>query len=234
MLFRRIILNALLVGLVAGVLLSVLQFVAIDDIIIGAEQYEAAVEESAGPISQWEPDDGLQRTALTLVSNVFAGIGFSAVLLALMSQLQSQGIAKLNTFKGFLWGLAGYTAFFAAPGIGLPPEIPGVDAASLQQRQLWWLLAVICVGGGLLLLAFAKNKFKPLGGVSLFIPYLVGAPHHDGPAFSHADLAVIESLNALHHEFILASGLSNLVFWVVLGSACAWALNRWVLVDEYS
>jgi len=177
----------------------------------------------------WGPEDGLERTLYTLLANVLAGIGFAAILLAVMSQLQLQGVTKLSIVKGFAWGAAGFIAFFAAPGIGLPPEIPGIEAAPLENRQSWWLLTVLASGIGIGTLAFAKSYFKLIGLVLIAVPYLIGAPHPTGPEFMHPDANAVAILTDLHHQFIIASGITNLIFWLALGSLCAWAVNRHVL-----
>lgn len=235
MIFRRIIYNALLVGLMAGILLSAMQIMGVNPIIFSAESFEVEEAHSHGSHAHseeaWAPADGKERTLYTVVANVFAGIGFAAILLALMSQLQLQGMTQLTVVKGLLWGILGFTAFFLAPGIGVPPEIPGIEAAPVEHRQLWWLLAVGSVGLGILILAFAPIKYKALGIIALILPYAVPIPHHEGPAFAHPDPAAVETLTALHQKFILLSGASNLVFWLALGAACAWVLNQWVLKD---
>jgi len=177
----------------------------------------------------WGPEDGLERTLYTLLANVLAGIGFAAILLAVMSQLQLQGLTKLSVVKGLAWGAAGFIAFFAAPGIGLPPEIPGIEAAPLDNRQSWWLLTVVASGIGIGTLAFAKSYFKSVGLALLALPYLIGAPHPAGPEFMHPDANAVAILTDLHHQFIIASGVTNLIFWLALGSLCAWAVNRYVL-----
>lgn len=241
MVFRRIVFNALLVGVLAGLLLSAAQIIAVNPIIFAAEAYEVpevqvddhghhhAGHDHGHSAQEWAPEDGMQRTLFTVMSNVLAGIGFAAMLLALMSQLQVQGVARLTIAKGLLWGGAGFVAFFVAPGLGLPPEIPGIEAAPVEYRQLWWLLAVAGVGTGLLVLVFAPLKWKAVGVLLMTIPYVVRIPHHQGPAFAHPDPEAVERLAALHQQFIIASGISNVLFWLVLGALCAWALKRSVL-----
>lgn len=240
MIFRRIIFNAIFVGLLTGILLSGVQLLGLTSIIFEAETYELVEEDyhhassdDASPHEHseeaWAPADGGERTFYTFVSNILAAIGFAALILSLMSQLQLQGVTKLSASKGLLWGVAGFAAFFIAPGLGLPPEIPGTEAAAIEQRQGWWILTVACVGMGLAVLAFAAVKLKVLGVLSIALPYFIGAPQIDGPEFSHPDPAAVEALTQLHHQFIIASGMSNLIFWVALGVACAWVLNKWVL-----
>ncbi|WP_020406279.1 CbtA family protein [Hahella ganghwensis] len=283
MIFRRIILNALFVGLLAGLFLSAAQMVGVAPIIFAAEEYElpegapvadssqlaAHSQEATGDSvhssqshqvstenhhgaeshshendhhssshghshgeDAWAPEDGAERTSYTLVSNIMASIGFAAVLLALMAQFQSLGITRINPVKGLYWGVAGFLAFFAAPGIGLPPEIPGIEAAPLSFRQEWWILTVIATGVGLAVLAFTPIKWKALGLVAIVVPFIIGAPHNDGPEFSHPDAGAVEALSGLHHDFIIASSLANLLFWVALGLLSAWVLNRRVLKDS--
>ncbi|BFM15804.1 hypothetical protein R50073_19870 [Maricurvus nonylphenolicus] len=311
MIFRSIITNALLLGLVTGIFLSITQQIGVTPIIFAAESFEqseaetdtseadvptttvvaeapaqetVSVEQSAhdhsthdhashdhgdshhdatdqaavaGPAEvqstvvqeqvdhhddhghshdadAWAPEDGAERTFYTYVSNVLAAIGFAAVLLALMAQVQLQGLAQVSIGRGLLWGGAGFIALFLVPGIGLPPEIPGIEAAVIGSRQNWWLLAVVSAAAGLGVIAFAPKFYKAGGAVLLALPFLIGAPHPAGPAFIHPDPKVVESLTNLHEQFIIASGISNLLFWLLLGAACAWVLNRWPLTNSES
>ena len=148
------------------------------------------------------------------------------MMLALMSQLQLQGSTSLSLPKGLLWGGAGFLIFFAAPGLGLPPEIPGIEAAAIEHRQSWWLLCVVATAAGLAVVAFAPGAGKWLAVPLLLLPFLVGAPHAEGPLFSQADEQVVLALTRLHQQFIVASALSNLAFWLVLGALCAWVVRR--------
>ena len=276
MLFRRIIINAIFAGVVAGLLLSLVQILTVNPIIFAAEAYEV-MEDSSSPAVQaireihtiepkiettaseghhddhghsqvhsqshsqvhsqshsnhqhshdgWAPEDGAERTSYTVFANIFAGIGFAAILLSLMSQIQMQSFTRLSSAKGLLWGVGGFMAFFVAPSIGMPPEIPGMIAAPIEHRQLWWMLAVLGVGLGLLLLAFAPIRWKSLGIVAIVLPYLVGVPHLHGGAFDHPDPLVVQELMTLQQDFILYSGFSNLLLWLALGSLCGWLLNR--------
>ena len=236
MIFRRIIYNALLVGLLTGLLLTVIQVISVNPIIFAAEAFEIEEAHDHGEHDHeaWAPEDGSERTLSTTIANISAGIGFAAILLALMSQVQmiraeANKLQPINMLKGCLWGLAGYVAVFVVPGIGLPPEIPGIQAAAVEHRQVWWTLAVICAAIGLAVIAFAAMKFKAIGLIFLAAPYLVGAPHYKGPEFVHPDPAAVSALEQLHQQFIVASGITNLLFWIALGVGCAWALNRFVM-----
>lgn len=235
MYFSRLILCALFAGLITGLILSVIHLFTVTPLIQAAEHYEIAEASDHGSHEHgdvtWSPEEGAERTFYTFASSVSGAIGFAAILLGLMSQLQLQGITKLSPVKGALWGLAGFIAFFAAPGIGLPPEIPGVEAVTVEHRQAWWLLTVIAVAIGICILAFSPLKFKAAGLISIALPYVIGAPQVDGVEFVHPDPAAIEALLELHQQFIVASSISNLCFWLVLGVACAIVLNKWVQTD---
>jgi cobalt transporter subunit CbtA len=228
MVFRQIIYNALLAGFIAGLLLSVAQVLIIDPIIFAAESYE--VEHDHGghdhASETWAPQNGSERTAFTVIANISAGIGFAAVLIAVMSQLQAMGLTTLSVAKGILWGLGGYAAMYVAPSIGLPPEIPGSEAAALESRQLWWVMAVVGVGAGLLAMVFGSIKIKIAGVVAIALPYIIGAPKHLGALFSHPAPDAVIALTALHERFLIVTGVGNLIFWIALGLVSGWAVSR--------
>jgi len=240
MMFRRTIYSALIVGLLAGLMLSLFQVLSVNPIIFEAEGFELEGTHDHGAYNHgshehsedaWAPADGLERTGYTVISNILAGIGFALVLLSVMSQVQLQGMTQVSRLKGLVWGSAGFLVFFLAPAIGLPPEIPGIEASPLEHRQSWWILTVIAVALGLMVLFFAPLKFKIAGVMCLVFPYLTEIPHAQGPAFIHPDPQAVATLTRLHQEFILASGVSNLAFWLVLGVISAWLLNKWILKD---
>ncbi|CAH0993372.1 hypothetical protein SIN8267_03521 [Sinobacterium norvegicum] len=242
MFFRGIIFNAILVGLLAGVVLTAVQLLSVVPIIFAAESYEVAEPVAAvashshaegvaahhHDTEAWGPKDGLERSLYTLLSNVLAGIGFAAVLLAVMAQLSVHRLVSPTLAAGVLWGLSGFIAFFIWPAIGLPPEIPGVEAAALEYRQVWWVLAVACAAAALAIAAFAPVIVKIAAVLVAAVPFIIGAPHADLPMFSHEDPAAVDALTRLHEQFVVASGLTNLLFWLVLGLSAAFAVRRLV------
>ena len=235
MLFRRIVFTALLVGICSSLVLTLFQQFFVSPIIFAAEVYEhAAPLDLHSGESAWAPSEGGERLLYSALSNAMVGIGFAALLLALMSQLQIAGLTRLTTKKGALWGCAGFITLFAAPSLGLVPEIPGIEAAVLEYRQLWWLFTVICTACALGLLAFIASPYRYLAVLLLFVPHFIGAPLISGPHFLHAAPEDVLALTALHHDFILATGVTNFIFWVVLGLISAWSVNRWVLVNVES
>jgi len=240
MFFRRLVLASLLVGLVSGLFLTLGQQWQVAPIIFEAEVFEVepeVVEQEVGShgsdhnhdAQAWAPEDGVERFLYSGLSNVLVAIGFSALLIAIMAQLQLSGTTRLTALKGMVWGGAGFIAFFVAPGLGLPPEIPGGEAAALENRQGWWVMTIFLTSAGLAALAFAPTLVKIGGLVLLATPHLIGAPHLSGPEFSHPDSLAVQALMSLHSEFIVASAITNAVFWLVLGLLSAWLLNKWVL-----
>lgn len=244
--FRSLILSACLIGVVLGFTTTAVQQLGVAPIILAAEQYEGAEEpaaadhahEAAGESEHdheataghhggetWAPDNGAERIFYSTISNVLAGIGFSAVLLVLMNQLRERGYVRLTPARGILCGAVSYLAIFLLPAFGLPPEVPGAAAAQLESRQVWWLFTAVMAAVGLGLLFLAPNWKKLLGLPLLVVPYFF-VPVHEGAMFSNPDPAAVEALENLHHEFIWASGLTNLVFWLLAGLLCAIALKR--------
>ncbi|MEC7965125.1 MAG: CbtA family protein, partial [Pseudomonadota bacterium] len=81
--------------------------------------------------------------------------------------------------------IAGYIAFHFAPAVSLPPELPGVAAADVVDRQIWWFGTVISAAIAMALIGFGSG-WAAWGGaaVLLLAPHLIGAPqpeHFAGP-----------------------------------------------------
>ncbi|MFV2060889.1 MAG: CbtA family protein [Gammaproteobacteria bacterium] len=213
---RKLLLPGFISGIIAGILLSLMQHYNVIPLILEAETYEvqanqhshttATPEHDANQAQpEWAPKDGSERTLFTFMTNILLGIGFSLLLISLMTATHFSGWQS-----GLLWGLAGFSVFYLAPGLGLPPELPGAVQANLEQRQLWWTATVVstAVGLGLLFLNPAVT-FRLLG--ALFII----APH-----FFTSNIAM-EATSPVPEElirsFIIATSFSNLVFWLVIG-----------------
>ncbi|MER2510527.1 CbtA family protein [Amaricoccus sp.] len=235
---RNMFFVAALAGLAAGVVMTILQFFATVPLILEAETFEnaapAAIEahdHAATPADgaamtamtaahahedeEWAPADGFQRMGLTAVANIVTAIGFGLLLVA--ASEFAGGIASPR--QGVLWGLAGFAVFTLAPGLGLPPELPAMPAADLAARQIWWFACVALTAGGLGLIAFGRSDWLALLGAALLVlPHLIGAPQPD----SHAS-PIPENL---HHSFVVAVTVTNLVFWVLLGAAVSLVRRR--------
>ena len=245
MLFRRVVLSALLVGVLAGLLLSVVQRWQVIPIIETAERFAQAQAPQAEhahaghdhSAEAWQPAEGAERAAYTVLSNVLTAIGFALIILAAMAATlrsaaiaRCQAVTRLDWLSGLLWGLAGYVTFFVAPALGLPPEIPGAESAPLEARQLWWVFTVLFTAAGLAGAVFGKSHWRWAALGLIIVPHLVGAPSPAGDPFAGHPPAVATELAALARQFVWATALANAVLWLALGLASIWAA-RWVLKD---
>ncbi|MER9304985.1 CbtA family protein [Mesorhizobium sp. M0293] len=232
-LFRNVVFIAAIAGLVAGVVLACMQAYATVPLILKAEVYEQAggghhhdhaapaptdsnATSTAAPAAEvapaaedegWAPADGFERFAFSVLANIVTGIGFALILVA-VSEFAG-GIGGWR--QGVFWGLAGFAVFTLAPGLGLPPELPAMPAADLTERQIWWWATVAATAAGLGLIAFRKSLPLAILAVALIVaPHIVGAPQPDS-----FETPIPEGL---HHQFVVAVTVTNLVFWLVLGA----------------
>ena len=145
--------------------------------------------------------------AFTVAANVVTAVGFALLLVAASDF--AGGIAGWR--GGLLWGLAGFAVFTLAPGLGLPPELPAMPAAELFPRQVWWIGTVAATAAGLALIFLGKSPALAAVGIALLVlPHLVGAPQ---PASYESPIP-----EGLHHRFVVAVTVTNLVFWALLGT----------------
>ncbi|TFF06874.1 cobalt transporter [Pseudomonas sp. BCA14] len=224
---KRIAQTAGFTGLLAALLLTLLQSFWVAPLILQAETFEKAPATAevthahadgtaahTHDAEAWEPEDGWQRVLSTTGGNLVVAVGF-ALMLAGLYTLR----APTRTAQGLLWGLAGYATFVLAPTLGLPPELPGTAAADLAQRQIWWIGTAASTAAGIALLVFGRNwLLKVLGVAILAVPHVIGAPQPE----VHSMLAP----EALEAQFKIASQLTNVLFWLALGLISAWLFRR--------
>ncbi len=223
----RIFLAALVAGLLAGIFVSGAQMLKVVPLIHMAEQYEGDVSTPAAHShdsastedhhhgNAWAPEDGFERMAFTLMTNVLVGVGFGLLLAAGMA-LRGHKVGWRN---GIIWGGCGYLAFSFLPALGLPPELPGMAAGDLAGRQIWWLMAAAASAGGIALILLApKWAFRVLGAALLIIPHFVGAPHpHEFGGNVPAELAA---------QYVTASLVTAGLFWLLLGALVGQFIDR--------
>jgi cobalt transporter subunit CbtA len=225
-LFQRIFFAALLSGLVAGIGMSALQQWRVAPLILQAEVYEnAAPAEHADAAAStehdhdeeaWAPQDGAERIFYTVLADLLAAIGF-ALILAALSVLTGIEISAAN---GVLWGLAGFTVFQLAPAFGLPPELPGMPAADLVARQIWWWGCALATATAIFgVVRFRSWPAVTIGMVLILLPHLIGAPQlageHDSgvPAY-------------LATAFAASTLFTGAAFWLALGPLLGWVNER--------
>ncbi|MEY8204134.1 MAG: CbtA family protein [Bermanella sp.] len=233
--FRNLVFAALAVGILSGLVLALVQQVAVTPTILAAEAFEIseAAPEAHGhghaahshDAEAWAPEDGAERIFYTTVANILSAIGFALLILSAMAYS-----GKGNLKNGVLWGLAGYISFFVAPAMGLHPEIPGMEAANLQGRQGWWLITVLSTAAGLALIAFGQASLKVGGIVLLMIPHVLGAPLPETHGFAHPDAQAVAALEKLAHSFLQSTAIANGVFWLVLGVSSGYLVNKFGII----
>jgi cobalt transporter subunit CbtA len=173
---------------------------------------ETAPEEEA-----WAPQGGAERTLFTFLASIVAGAGLAAIL-AGVSLLSGVNITPRN---GLLWGLAGFLAVHLAPAAGLAPELPGMPAADLVARQVWWVGTIIATAVGIWLFTQRSEMWAKVAAVILVaLPHIIGAPqpptHESGvPA-------------GLSAEFAANTLAAAAVLWLAIGTFLGFAMNHFV------
>ncbi len=218
----RIIVSALFAGAAAGLLAGLLQLIFVQPVLLHAELYEGGdLQHFGGAIVSAHPElPGFEpvRDLLSVIFTMLTYTGYALLLVALMSLAEDRG-ARIEPRTGIIWGIAGYIAFHLAPGFSLAPEVPGVAAAEVGARQVWWFATVAASGLALWLIAFGRAL--PLYGLAallLMAPHLIGAPEPE--AFAGT---VPPEIAALFAARALGVGLAA---WVLLGTFAAYFWQR--------
>jgi cobalt transporter subunit CbtA len=217
--FRRLVFAALCAGLLSGGFATMAHQIATVPLILEAETYEKSAAHASAAAhehpSTWEPANGVERTAYTLLADILTGVGFALLVGA---GLTLRG-GEVGWRQGLLWGLAGFATFTVAPSLGLPPQLPGSEAAPLFDRQLWWLGTTAATGCALALIAFtARARWTILAAVLIVLPHLYGAPEPPG------QMAAAPA--AFAHHFIIAATVVNFLFWLILGASTGYFHER--------
>lgn len=263
MLFRRLFLCALAVGLLTGLFDSLVQRWQVVPLIAAAEVLETAAEPAQPSAEQapapaaghvhihadgaahshtanaaaWSPQAGVERTAYTVLANVLNAVGTALLLLALMAFMSRQRAGHgpsapqsvgTTVRHGLLWGGAAWVCLFALPALGLPPELPGMQAAELHTRQLWWVLAAACGAGGLAVLFMARGNWRVLGLAVLALPFAIGAPEQLGSPFAGLSADAAAQMQSLAKRFVLATAFASALQSLLLGMLCFAAAKRWI------
>jgi len=228
-LFQRIFFAAVLSGLVAGAVMAGLQQWRVAPLILEAEIYENAAPADAVEVHEdvaeapahehdeeaWAPADGAERIGFTVGADLLAALGFAFVLAA-ASVLSGMEVTARN---GVVWGLAGFAVFQLAPAFGLPPELPGMPAADLFTRQVWWWGAAIATATAIFGIAKFRNwPAVVIGAVLILLPHIIGAP----PA-PHEESGVPAHLATAFAATSLGTGAA---FWLCLGPLYGYLVER--------
>jgi cobalt transporter subunit CbtA len=222
-LFQRIFFAAVLAGLAAGLVMSGIQQWKVAPLIIAAEAFETAepahehtvAADASAPVAvaahehdedAWAPQDGFERTAYTVLADVLGSLGFALILVAVSVLFK----LEITVANGVVWGLCGWIVFHLAPAFGLPPELPGMAAADLGARQIWWWGTALATAAAFLLIAKLRNPAAiAIGAVLILLPHVIGAPAAPEDASAvPAHLATAFAASAL---------TASAVFWLLVG-----------------
>ncbi|QXT41104.1 CbtA family protein [Gymnodinialimonas ceratoperidinii] len=221
--FTRLLTSALFAGAASGLIAALLQLWFVQPVLLHAELYESgellhfgadsniAAAQDVGGID-------LVRDGLSTVFTMLIYSAYAMILLAAMSVAEERG-AAITARTGMIWGIAGFVAVHLAPGFSLAPEVPGVAAADVVLRQVWWFTTAIMAAAAMVLIGFGKNWAAWLGAaVLLLAPHVYGAPEPEvftGP--------VPTEIGALFAARALGVGLAA---WVLLGLFAGYFWSR--------
>jgi len=164
------------------------------------------------------PGFDTMRDGLSVLFSALIYVGYAIILVACMSLAAERGI-EIDAGRGLLWGIAGFVTFHFAPGFSLPPEVPGVAAADVGDRQMWWWATVAATAIGLSLIAFGRHWAAWIAAAVLILaPHLIGAPHPD--AFAGP---VPPEIGALFAARALGVGFA---VWALLGLLAGYFWQR--------
>ncbi|AYO85731.1 CbtA family protein [Methylobacterium brachiatum] len=226
----RLLSAALAAGFLAAVVVTGLELTLTSPLIVAAERYEHqqthqaerglpivlahAGHDHAAPDAapEWQPGEGLPRMAFTALATLVGAVGYALLLGAAILACGREPTRQV----GVAFAIAGFASVALAPGLGLPPELPGSEAAPLATRQAWWVMTAAATGMGLYLIAIRRSLIAILGGLVLIIaPHVAGAPQ--------APEAASELPAALAAQFAARSLAISFVFWLLIGLGFGWA-----------
>ncbi|UWR22339.1 CbtA family protein [Sulfitobacter sp. S190] len=218
----KLLTSALFAGAAAGLFAGLLQLIFVQPVLLHAELYESgALVHFGGQAVSAHPElPGFDpvRDLLSIAFTMITYTGYALILVGLMLLAEERG-ATIDARTGIIWGVAGFVAAHFAPGFSLAPEVPGVAAADVGARQVWWFATVAAAAIAMWLLAFGRNW--TLWGVAVILllaPHLVGAPEPDsftGP--------VPTEIGALFAARAFGVGLAA---WVLTGMFAAYFLDK--------
>lgn len=217
--FQRLVTSALIAGFGAGLIGAMLQFAFVQPVLLHAELFENGTLTHFGGLATLAQPDlpggiDLVRDGLSIVFSALIYVGYALVLIAAMAAAEERGHA-LTVRAGLIWGVAGFVAVQLAPAYGLPPELPGMAAADVTERQIWWFACVAATAIALWLIAFGQNwAMWGAAVILLMAPHVIGAPVPEtftGPAPPE-----------LGAEFAARALGTGLAVWAVLGAMTAY------------
>lgn len=177
--FQKIAVSALIAGFGAGIVAALMQFVFVQPLLLHAELFENDATTSLDMVTVARGSLDLTREGLNIVFSALIYTGYAFMLLAAMVWAEDRG-QPISPRTGLLWGAAGFITMHLAPAFGVAPDMPGLNGADVETRQIWWFGAAACTGIGLWLIAFGRNW--AMWGAAIILlaaPHIIGAPLPD-------------------------------------------------------
>ena len=255
MVFQRLIWAALATAVVVGSVQTGVQRWQAAPLILAAEVYEAQKAEAPEPVAaathvhadaaaphehghahednvakEWEPENGFERIGWTWVANSLHAFSMALLVFAVMGVWLYRRGASVGSLALAAWvTAAGFVSLHLWPSLGMPAEVPGVEAAPLHARQVWWVLAVGSAAGACAVAGFVRASWRWLVAAALLaLPFVVGAPQLQGDTLAGFDPEAHAALSQLGTQFIWATTWVALSFWASMGVVGGLAFQRWV------
>jgi cobalt transporter subunit CbtA len=228
---KSLLSGGVIAGAIAGLAVAFLQFFLIQPLIVEAERYETgelvlmgvAQDDPSGSsgdtvLSAHDADDEFSvvvRSGLTVLTLVLTWSGFGLVAGAALAT--HRVLWGPNSISVPALALSGFAAFALSPSLGLPPELPGMQAADLSNRQIWWVMTAAATVAGLFLTSGVKSWSWRLAGLALIVvPHLFGAPQPPASVpVVPSDLAALYSARVLGLSLIGWLALASLLFRLI-------------------
>ena len=249
MLFVRLTWCALLTAVIVGSLQFGLQQWKAVPIILAAEAFEAQKAEGGGPQAHAHASEAghahdhahdhdhdiLSRGAWTWIANVLHGFSMALLMFAVMGWwVWRRGDAVPMSRLALAVAAAGLLSLDLWPALGLPAELPGMEASALGGRQAWWVLAagsaaLACASLAGIATKNLARRFRWLAAsLLLALPFVLGAPQAAGDPLAGFGEQARAQLQELHGDFVVTTRWLSLVFWVSLGCMGGWTFRRWI------
>ena len=177
--FQKIVVSALIAGFGAGLMAALLQFVFVQPLLLHAELFEIDPSTSLDLVTIQRGPFDVVREGFNLIFSALVYTGYGFIMLAIMVWTEERG-EPISVRAGLIWGVAGFVTMHMAPAFGLAPDLPGLNGADVEARQIWWFITATCTGIAIWLIAFGQNWALWGSAIALLAaPHFIGAPLPD-------------------------------------------------------
>ena len=211
---RNLLSSGVIAGAATALVVAILQLWLIQPLIVEAEMFETGIKvlatsvtaatEMASNHEATESSDGIDvtRASFTVLFLIVTWSGFG--LLAVSGIAVLRHVLPSLAVSAPAIALVGFATFSLMPALGLPPELPGMPAADLATRQIWWVATALATFAAVVAALRFWSYVAWLGAVALVAgPHLIGAPMPPiAPATVPPDLAALYTARVLGVSFL--------------------------------